>query len=121
MQPRPWADTVSEPSVRVCMVAILLGTRRRGVTAPALARSPRHSVPPHGRPPRRVMNRSRRLLGAGSLAVLAAALLPSPAHAAPAAGALARVQGFLADQLGSLAAGVPTTVLVHGTDLASAR
>jgi subtilisin family serine protease len=72
------------------------------------------------------MNRCRRLLGAGSLAVLAAALLASPAQAAPAAGgtsagAPAPVQEFLAGQLGGLAAGVPTTVLVHGTDVAAAR
>ena len=61
---------------------------------------------------------SRRVLGVGSLALLVAgALAASPAQAASPA----PVQTFLADQVAHLAAGVPTTVLVHGTDIAAAR
>jgi subtilisin family serine protease len=69
------------------------------------------------RPPR-----SRRAIGVvGGAALVAAALATtSPATAAPAA-ALAPVQDFLAGRLGSLAAAVPTTVLVHGTDIDAAR
>src|SRR3954469_5918514 len=71
---------------------------------------------------RSAMSRSRRVLGVGSLTAVAAAALAtaSPAAAAPA-GPLAPVQEFLAGQLGRLAAAVPTTVLVHGTDIAAAR
>ncbi|WP_100499844.1 S8 family serine peptidase [Geodermatophilus chilensis] len=67
------------------------------------------------------MTRStRRILGGGSLAALVAgALLATPAQAAPEP--LAPVQDFLADQLAGLAAATPTTVLVHGTDIAAAR
>jgi subtilisin family serine protease len=57
----------------------------------------------------------------GSLAALVAgALAAAPAQAAPAA-ALAPVQDFLADQLSTLAAAAPTTVLVHGADIDAAR
>ena len=64
------------------------------------------------------MSRSRRLLGAGSLALLVAgALAASPAQAATPA----PIQDFLAGQLAGLADSVPTTVLVHGTDIAAAR
>ncbi|MCF6734846.1 S8 family serine peptidase, partial [Blastococcus sp. KM273129] len=42
-------------------------------------------------------------------------------HAAPAAPPPAPVQDFLADQLAGFGAAVPTTVLVHGTDVAAAR
>src|SRR4051794_5116048 len=67
------------------------------------------------------MSRSRRVLGAGSLAALvAAAVMSSPAQAAPSTG-LAPVQDFLAGQLKTLGAAAPTTVLVHGTDIAAAR
>ena len=67
------------------------------------------------------MSLSRRALGVGSLAaVVAGALLPLPAQAAPSA-SLAPVQAFLAGQLADLDDGVPTTVLVHGTDIAAAR
>ncbi|MBN1094534.1 S8 family serine peptidase [Blastococcus sp. TML/M2B] len=62
----------------------------------------------------------RRLAGALSGAVVVAALTAPSASAAPPE-ALAPVQDFLADQLAGLAAGVPTTVLVHGTDIAAAR
>jgi subtilisin family serine protease len=66
------------------------------------------------------MSRSRRALGTGSVAALvaAAAVLSGPAQAAPTAG-LAPVQDFLAGQLETLSG--PTTVLVHGTDIAAAR
>jgi serine protease AprX len=65
------------------------------------------------------MRQTRRLLGVGSLtAVVAAAVLASPAQAAPSP---APVQDFLAGQLGTLQAATPTTVLVHGTDIAAAR
>jgi subtilisin family serine protease len=65
------------------------------------------------------MRQTRRLLGVGSLtAVVAAAVLASPAQAAPSP---APVQDFLAGQLGTLSAATPTTVLVHGTDIAAAR
>lgn len=69
------------------------------------------------------MTRStRRLTAGGSLAALVAGALfaASPAQAAPTE-PLAPVQEFLADQLAGLAATVPTTVLVHGTDAAAAR
>ncbi|MGY1724951.1 S8 family serine peptidase [Blastococcus sp. SYSU DS0533] len=64
---------------------------------------------------------SRRLLGVVSGAVVAGALLSAPAQAAPAGPALAPVQEFLAGQLAGLGAAVPTTVVVHGTDVAAAR
>ncbi|MGY1828688.1 S8 family serine peptidase [Blastococcus sp. SYSU DS0541] len=63
---------------------------------------------------------SRRLLGVVSGAVVAGALLAAPAQADPAPPP-APVQDFLADQLAGLGAAVPTTVLVHGTDVAAAR
>ena len=67
------------------------------------------------------MSRSRRALGVGSLAaVFAAAVLSAPAQAAPA-DPPAPVQDFLAGELETLAAAAPTTVLVHGTDIAAAR
>jgi subtilisin family serine protease len=68
------------------------------------------------------MSRSCRVLGVGSLAALfAASVLAAPASAAPSDAPPARVQDFLADQLSTLGAAVPTTVLVHGTDIAAAR
>jgi serine protease AprX len=72
------------------------------------------------------MSLSRRALGVGSLAaIVAGAMFTAPASAAPSAGAPsvagAPVQEFLADQLAGLDAGVPTTVMVHGTDMAAAR
>jgi serine protease AprX len=60
----------------------------------------------------------RRTLGVGSLSAVVAAMIATPAHAAPAP---APVQDFLAGQLSTLGAAVPTTVLVHGTDIAAAR
>jgi serine protease AprX len=65
------------------------------------------------------MNRSsRRALGVGGLALLVAgAFAVSPAQAVSPA----PVQDFLAEQLTSLSAATPTTVLVHGTDIAAAR
>jgi subtilisin family serine protease len=60
----------------------------------------------------------RRSLGAVSGAVVIGALIATPAHAAPW---LAPVQDFLAGQLGTLSAVTPTTVLVHGTDIAAAH
>ena len=60
----------------------------------------------------------RRSLGAVSGAVVLGALIAVPAQAAPSP---APVQDFLAGQLGTLAAATPTTVLVHGTDIAAAR
>src|SRR3954462_6956397 len=68
------------------------------------------------------MSRSRRALGVGSVAaVVPASLAPAPPQAAPATPSLAPVQAFLANQLTTLAAPTPTTVLVHGTDIAAAR
>ncbi|MGY2001452.1 S8 family serine peptidase [Blastococcus sp. SYSU DS1024] len=64
---------------------------------------------------------SRRLLGVVSGAVVAGALLSAPAHAARTDPPPAPVQEFLADQLAGLGGAVPTTVLVHGTDIAAAR
>ncbi|RZU33740.1 S8 family serine peptidase [Blastococcus saxobsidens] len=64
---------------------------------------------------------SRRLLGVVSGAVVVGALLAAPAQAAPGSTPLAPVQDFLADQLAGLAAATPTTVMVHGTDIAAAR
>jgi serine protease AprX len=67
------------------------------------------------------MSLSRRALGVGSLAaVVAGALFTVPAQAAPSP-SLAPVQDYLATQLSGLAGSVPTTVLVHGTDVAAAR
>jgi subtilisin family serine protease len=64
---------------------------------------------------------SRRALGVGTLAaVVAGVIVTAPASAAPST-AGAPVQDFLADQLAGLDAGVPTTVMVHGTDIAAAR
>src|SRR5215218_10643034 len=63
----------------------------------------------------------RRTLAAGGLSVVTAGLLAAPAQAAPTGGALAPVQDYLAGQLGTLGAAAPTTVLVHGTDIAAAR
>ena len=65
-------------------------------------------------------SRTRRTVGVvGGAALVAAALAgTSPAAAAPP---LAPVQDFLAGQLDDLAAATPTTVLVHGTDIAAAR
>src|SRR4051812_16876259 len=64
------------------------------------------------------MSRSRRVLGVGSLALLVAgALAAAPAQAASPA----PIQDFLVGQVSHLAAGAPTTVLVHGTDIAAAR
>src|SRR4051794_23429408 len=60
----------------------------------------------------------RRGMGAVSGAVVLGALIATPASAAPAP---APVQDFLAGQLGTLAVATPTTVLVHGTDIAAAR
>jgi serine protease AprX len=60
-----------------------------------------------------------RTLAVGWLSVVTAALLAAPAQAAPSAATLAPVQDFLAGQLGTLGA-APTTVLVHGTDIAAA-
>jgi len=54
-------------------------------------------------------------------AVVAAVFAASPALAAPAVPSLAPVQAFLSNQLSTLAAATPTTVLVHGTDIAAAR
>jgi subtilisin family serine protease len=54
-------------------------------------------------------------------AVVAAVFAASPALAAPATPSLAPVQAFLSNQLSTLAAATPTTVLVHGTDIAAAR
>jgi subtilisin family serine protease len=66
----------------------------------------------------------RRALGVGGLsaivatALVATALIAAPAQAAPPA---APVQDFLAAQLTGLDDDVPTTVMVHGTDIAAAR
>jgi subtilisin family serine protease len=64
------------------------------------------------------MNRSfRRVLGVMSGAVVVGALAATPAQAAdPAA-----VQDFLAEQLTTLDGATPTTLMVHGTDIAAAR
>jgi len=68
------------------------------------------------------VNRSvRRCLAMGGLSVVSAAVLAAPAQAAPADPPLAPVQDFLAGELGTLTGAVPTTVLVHGTDVAAAR
>ena len=65
------------------------------------------------------MNRSiRRALGVVSGAVVVSALAGTPAAAAPSP---APVQDFLAQQLSLLAGATPTTVMVHGTDIAAAR
>ncbi|MEI4271562.1 S8 family serine peptidase [Klenkia sp. LSe6-5] len=71
------------------------------------------------------MHRFRRAVGVVGGAALVAGVLAtaSPATASPttASPSLAPVQQFLAQQLGGLAAAVPTEVLVHGTDVAAAR
>src|SRR3954463_5237744 len=128
MQPSPCAETVRPSSLRVCMPASCPEAPPandafgRRVTTAALARSDRPHTVVFRRDPRSHMSRSRRALGVGSLAALVAGVLAaSPAQAAPSSPSLAPVQGFLADQLSTLAAAVPTTVLVHGTDIAAAR
>src|SRR3954447_1450858 len=65
------------------------------------------------------MNRSiRRALGVVCGAVVVGALAATPADAADPA---APVQAYLAQQLSTLQAAVPTTLMVHGTDIAAAR
>jgi subtilisin family serine protease len=64
--------------------------------------------------------RTHRAIGAVGGAALVAAALAATSPAAASAPS-APVQEFLAGQLGSLAAAVPTTVLVHGTDIDAAR
>src|SRR5207244_2043553 len=61
--------------------------------------------------------------GAVAAAALAAVALAAPASASllPSEATLAPVQPWLSQQLGTLQAATPTTVLVHGTDLASAE
>lgn len=68
----------------------------------------------------RILTRSRAAAAAAGLAVLA---LSAPATAAvlPGADPLAPVQPWLASKLGVLAGATPTTVLVHGADLAAAK
>jgi serine protease AprX len=63
------------------------------------------------------------VLGVSSAAaVIAGALFAAPAQAAPPSSTSpAPVQDFLAHQLAGLGAAAPTTVLVHGTDIAAAR
>ena len=129
MQPRPWAGTVREPSVRVCM--------RRSCPAPASGQ-PGSGGP---RPTRSVTGGTTRSLGQGthrrvppwrahaplaadpppdpgavSGAAVVAALAAAPGAAAPSdpgpsnpgpSDAVAPVQDFLAGQLGGLAAGSP--------------
>jgi subtilisin family serine protease len=64
------------------------------------------------------MNRSiRRALGVVCGAVVVGALAATPANAA----APAPVQAYLAQQLSTLNGAVPTTLMVHGTDIAAAR
>src|SRR5829696_6145017 len=64
------------------------------------------------------MNRSfRRALGVVSGAVVVGALAATPAQAADPA----PVQDFLAEQLTTLDGAAPTTLMVHGTDIAAAR
>src|SRR5215217_3992971 len=70
-----------------------------------------------GQPDPRSAMSFRRSLGAVSGAVVVGALIATPAHAA----APAPIQDFLAGQLGTLSTATPTTVLVHGTDIAPAR
>jgi subtilisin family serine protease len=68
------------------------------------------------------MTRSARrvLAGGGAAALAVTALLAVPAQAAPTP-APAPIQDFLADELAALDAAEPTTVMVHGTDVAAAR
>ena len=71
------------------------------------------------------MSLSRRALGVGGLsAIVATALAITPAQASPVTGPSASpapVQDFLAGQLAELGGAAPTTVMVHGTDIAAAR
>jgi serine protease AprX len=67
------------------------------------------------------MTRSRRLLGVGSLAgLVAATVMAGPAQAASSTYPVP-VQSYLAQQLATLPAAVPATVLVHGTDITAAK
>ena len=68
----------------------------------------------------RTLTRSRAAVAAAGLAALALAA-PASASILPGGSELAPVQPWLASKLGVLAAATPTTVLVHGTDLAAAR
>ncbi len=68
------------------------------------------------------VKRTRAVVATAATAALAAVALATPASAGllPTARTLAPVQPWLASQLGVLQAATPTTVLVHGTDLAAA-
>jgi serine protease AprX len=68
----------------------------------------------------RTLTRSRSAVAAVGLATLALAA-PASASLLPGGSALAPVQPWLASQLGTLTAATPTTVLVHGSDLAAAQ
>lgn len=68
----------------------------------------------------RTLTRSRAAVAAAGLVALALAA-PASASILPGGSDLAPVQPWLASRLGVLAAATPTTVLVHGTDLAAAR
>ena len=68
----------------------------------------------------RTVKRTRAAAVAGALAAVALAA-PASASLLPTGDALAPVQPWLSQQLDALDAATPTTVLVHGTDLAAAR
>ena len=68
----------------------------------------------------RTVKRTRAAIAAAALATVALAA-PASAGLLPSGGALAPVQPWLSQQLVGLDAATPTTVLVHGTDLAAAE
>jgi serine protease AprX len=69
------------------------------------------------------VTRTRAVVATAATAALAAVALAAPASAGllPASGDLAPVQPWLTQQLSAIDAATPTTVLVHGTDLAAAK
>src|SRR3954464_7351546 len=130
MQPRPRAETVRLPRFRVRMPfscprphpgnrhAYLPPSNRGHGASLGTAQRLRPAGGHHLRSAMTPSRSFRRGMGAVSGAVVLGALIATPASAAPAP---APVQDFLAGQLGTLAVATPTTVLVHGTDLAAAR
>jgi serine protease AprX len=71
----------------------------------------------------RTVTRTRAVVATAATAALAAVALATPASAGllPSSGVLAPMQPWLTQQLGVLGAATPTTVLVHGADLAAAK
>src|SRR6478609_1839076 len=68
----------------------------------------------------RTVKRTRAAIAAAALAAVALAA-PASAGLLSSGGSLAPVQPWLSSQLGTLRSATPMTVLVHGTDTATAK